>query len=406
MRNAKRNVALLALCQALFMTGTTLLIASSALVGLSLSPNSALATVPLGVQFFASMATALPASLLMRRIGRRNGLLAGLAVGLIGGLTGALAIVRADFTLFVLASALLGVHNGFCQFYRFAAAEVAGADFRSRAISLVMAGGVVAAFAGPALAYITRDLSTHEFAASFASLNVLQLISAALLFATRIPADPPEARATAARSIGTLAASPAFLAAVACAMIGYGSMNLLMTATPLAMRDAGFGFGHTTWVIQWHVFGMFAPAFFTGHLIARFGTDRIIGAGCMSVAACVLINLTGAGMVQFWSALVLLGLGWNFMFVGATTAVAQAFGPEDKARAQGLNDLLVFGVVAITATSSGAAYHWLGWSNLNLLVAPGLVVALAVAFGTRLLPRTSGTVPPDGDATGATARPR
>jgi predicted MFS family arabinose efflux permease len=380
----KRNITLLAICQALFMTSGTLLVSTSALVGLSLAPEPLLATVPLGAQFFSTMATSMPASLLMRRVGRRAGFMIGASVGIGGAVSATLAILAQDFALFVVGSSLLGIYNGCCQLYRFAAADAATDEYRSRAISLVLTGGLVAAFTGPGLAYATRELMSPVFAASYASLTILYAASLGLLYFTRIPWQRDVQTGSAGRPLWAIAKQPAFLMAVVCAMIGYGSMNVLMTSTPLAMNDSGFAFGHTAVVIQWHVLGMFAPSFVTGHLIARYGVGRVIAAGAILIGTCAAVNLAGTGMLNYWLALLLLGVGWNFMFIGATTLLTWTCYPSEKAKSQGLNDLLVFGTVALTATSSGMLYGWLGWVALNSIILPLIAVAVLICAFTRV----------------------
>ncbi len=377
MPSMRTNVAILALCQALLMTSGSLLITTSALVGVALAPHAALATVPLGVQFLATMLATMPASLLMRRIGRRAGFALGAVIALAGAIACTGGILAGSLTLFSVGCFLLGVFNGVGQYYRFAAAEVAGARFRARAISMVLAGGVVAAFAGPNLARVSREwLASAEFAGSYASLAGLYLATLALLTALRMPPASADERSGPTRPLAEIAADPRFPVAVLGAMIAYGVMNVLMTATPLAMLDCGHAFGDAAFVIQWHVFGMFAPAFFTGHLIGRIGVLPVMATGALLLGACVLVNLSGAAVAHFWAALALLGVGWNFLFVGATTLLIEIHGPAEKAKVQGLNDLLVFGTVACTAATSGALHHAIGWRALNLGAAPFVLAAL------------------------------
>ena len=287
----KRNVFLLAACQALLNTSTSLLIATSALVGLALAPMAALSTVPLGLQFLAMMTATIPASLLMKRQGRRVGFLAGCVVGVSGGVICSVAIHTSSFVLFCVGSALLGVFNGVGQYYRFTAADVASAEYRSRAISLVMAGGVVAAFAGPNLANVTREMvSPFAFTGSYASLVLLYLASMALIAFMRIPAPSPEERAGVGRPLVEIVRQPSFVIAALGGMVSYGVMSVLMTATPLAMAGCGFAFSEAAWVIQWHVFGMFAPSFFTGHVIRRFGATKVVVVGGLLMFACALVS--------------------------------------------------------------------------------------------------------------------
>lgn len=372
-----KNVALLAVCQALLMTCLSLGIVISALVGTRLAPDPALATLPLAMQFVATMVTTIPASLLMRRLGRRAGFSIGALLGTTGGLLCAQAIFAANFALFCVGSALIGAFAAHGAYYRFAAADTASDAFKSRAISLVLAGGLAAAFLGPELAKISRELfATALFAGGYVTVATLGVLSLVVLQFIEIPRPGAEVRERSGRPLAQIARQPAFFVAVLCAMVGYGAMNLVMVATPLAMRAMAHPFESAALVIQWHVVGMYAPSFFTGHLIHRFGVVLVLGAGAALVLGCVAVNLSGHDVVQFWSALVLLGLGWNFMFVGGTTLLTSAHRPEEKAKVQALNDFLVFGTTACTALTSGALYSALGWQVVNLSVLPAVLLAL------------------------------
>ena len=380
-RHVVRNVSLLATCQALMMTASTLNVSTTALVGFMLADNKALATVPFGLLWLGTTMTSVPAALLMRRIGRRAGLMAGVTAAVLGGSLCALAIFQRRFDLFCVGSMLVGAFNAFGQQYRFAAADAAGEAFRARAISLVIAGGIVAAFAGPNLARATRDLyPVDTFAGSYMATVALYLVSWLVLAFVRMP---PGSVATARVSVAAytaLLSRRRFLVAVVSAMLGYGVMNLVMSATPLAMLDCGFGFGETATVIQWHVLAMFAPAFFTGHLIERFGPLTIIMTGALLQLLCVLVNLQGQSEWNFAAGLALLGLGWNFLFVGGTTLLTSSYSGAEKAAAQGLNDFLVFGMVTITALASGVLHHAFGWDAINLVMAPFIGVAFCLSF--------------------------
>jgi MFS family permease len=380
MNSMKRNVLLLAACQAMLMTGGSLLIATSALVGFRLAPDKALATLPLAMQMLASMLTSIPASLLMQRIGRRAGFLTGSSIGIGGAGLAAYAIVTGNFALFTLSAAVSGMFAGFGNYYRFAAADVASADYRSTAISYVMAGGVVAAFIGPNLAHWTSTWLAAPFAGSYLALAGILVLS----FGTQLFLDIPRpARETlgGSRTLGVIARQPAFVVAVAGGMFGYGIMALVMTATPLAMHEHHYAFGDTAFVIEWHVLGMFAPSFFTGHLIRRFGVLQIMLAGCVLSALCVVTNLIGTGLSHFWLALFLLGVGWNFLFIGATTLLTETYAPQEKAKTQAFNDFLVFSTVTIAVLTAGSLQHHLGWRAVNYGVMPLIAVTLfAVAW--------------------------
>lgn len=382
MYSMKRNVLLLALCQALLFTGTSLLMSISALVGQQIA-GPALATVPLGLLFLGSMLTTFPASLLMKRIGRTAGFMLGAAIGMIGASLCTYAVFQHHFGLLCAGSFLLGSANSFGQFYRFAAADVADDNYRSRAISLVLAGGVVAALIGPNLAAITRTGFAVTFAGSFAALIGVYFLSLMVTSLLRIAKPGAEERFGATRSLLKIARQPTFIVAVLNAMIGYGVMNLVMTSTPLAMVAEKHTFGSTALVIQWHVFAMFAPSFFTGHLIKRLGLLNVMMLGCVLLLACVAVNLAGVQVFHFTLALILLGLGWNFVFVGATTLLVETYSPAEKAKTQGLNDFLVFTTVMLTAFSSGAIHNAFGWQTINVGVIPFIVLALATVLWLR-----------------------
>lgn len=376
-----RNVALLAVCQAVLMTGSSLLIATSALVGAALADSAAWATIPLGVQFLAMTGTTVPASLMMQRYGRRAGFLLGIGAGLVGVGLAVTAILGGDFLLFALASLFLGIFNGIGQFFRFAAADVADVDNKARAISLVLAGGIVAGFLGPNIGSWTESLLDVRFAASYLSLGVFYLTGLLAISLLKIPLPSRASSADGARAVLLIANQPQFVVAVLTAAIGYGVMNIIMVATPLAMDSHQFGFGDTAFVIQWHVVAMFLPSFFTGELIRRLGVIPIIQCGVALMLACVLVNFMGVSLWHHWLALVLLGVGWNFMFIGGTTMLTGVHSEAEKGKTQALNDFIVFGTVSVTALGSGALLEKIGWLSLNVATIPFLaVVALAVSY--------------------------
>ena len=381
MNTMKKNVLLLAASQAMFMTGGSLLIATSALVGYRLSPDKALATLPLALQMMAGMLTSIPASLLMQRIGRRAGFLLGSSIGIAAACLAAYAIVNANFVLFAVSAAMSGMFAGFANYYRFAAADVSSADYRSTAISYVMAGGVVAALIGPNLAHWTSEWLAAPFAGSYLALAGILVLSFLIQTFLTIPRPPREAHG--GRALSAIARQPVFIVAAIGGMLGYGIMALVMTATPIAMHEHHYPFGDTAFVIEWHVLGMFAPSFFTGHLIKRFGVLQIMLTGGLLSALCVIVNLTGTSLPHFWLGLVLLGVGWNFMFIGATTLLTEAYAPEEKGKTQALNDFLVFSTVTLSVLSAGSLQHRLGWEAVNYGVLP--LIAVAVIAITWLL---------------------
>ncbi len=373
----RRNVGILALCQALMMSAMTLIMPTSVLIGATLADERHWATVPLAFMFLGMLIATFPASMLMQRIGRRAGFLIGLMFATVGAGLAAYAIVNREFELFCFSFWLIGTFNGFGHYYRFAAADVASEGYRSRAIAWVMAGGVVAAIVGPNLAKFTREIvPTAPFAASYASLLFFYLVSMVLLRFASIPQPTLEEQRGVPRPLMRIVTQPSFFVAVFSAVVAYGSMNFLMTATPLAMADCGFGFDDTVLVIQWHVLGMFAPAFVTGHLIKRFGVTIIMAIGGLILLACGVINLSGVTLSHFLTGLFLLGVGWNFLFIGATTLVTEAYRPPEKAKTQGFNDVLVFGTVTITALSSGYLHEYYGWQLLNIALLPFVVLAI------------------------------
>src|SRR5438067_1708047 len=313
------NVLLLAFCQGLLLTNAVTLVAVGALAGYALAENKAFATLPATVYVLGAAMSTFPASLLMKRIGRRSGFFVGAAFGLAGSLLATAAIATASFPLLCAGTFLFGIYNAFGQYYRFAAADVASPAERPRAISYVMAGGLIGGIVGPEVTKATRDLAQPTFVASYGSLFFFALVAMATIAFLRIPRAHGEASAAQARPLAVIARQPTFIVAVAVAALGYGTMNLLMTATPLAMGFCGHPYAAAATVITGHVVAMFAPSFFTGTLIQRFGVLNVILAGVTAMFACVAIALAGQQIPNFIVALVLLGLGWNFMYIGGTT---------------------------------------------------------------------------------------
>ncbi|MGG6296249.1 MFS transporter [Leptolyngbya sp. AN02str] len=392
MNRAKQTVAMLIVCQALAATSMTLLFTVAALVGRELSANPALATLPLALLQLAVMAATIPASLLMQRVGRSLGFGVGTVIGMVGAGLGAIAIFVKSFPLFCLATVLVGVFNGFSGFYRFAAADAAEDSFRAQAISLVVAGGVVAAVLGPNLANVSKDwFPNAAFVGSFLAIVVLQLLALPLLALVKIPQPLPSEQQTIGRSLSQISQQPTFRVAVLGSMVGYGVMALLMTATPLAMVAIAHPFHSAASVIQWHVLGMFAPSFFTGFLIARFGVLTIVLCGVLLNLACVGINLAGTSVEHFHIALTLLGLGWNFMFVGSSTLLTETYIPTEEAKTQAMHDFLMMGFVALSTFLSGQLLEQLGWGAVNLASLP-LLLAVLVAVLWLMRSRLRSTV--------------
>ncbi|BDG72017.1 MFS transporter [Roseomonas fluvialis] len=373
----KRNVWLLFCCQALMGASMIGQVAMGALIGHSLAEDKALATLPMALQMLATMCASIPAGIVFARFGRRAGFIMGAAGALAGSLIFALGVWRGDFLIYCLGAIPGGLGFGISQHYRFAAAEVATPSYRPRAIALVMAGGIASAVIGPELVKHTKDmLVPFLFLGTYLMLALLPPICMAILAVVDLPPAPP--RPKVSTPVLDIMRRPAFMTAALAGMVAYGTMNLVMTSTPLEMMLCGFGIGASATVIQLHAVAMFAPGFVTGRLITRFGLRQVIVAGAVLTAGCAVVAVTGRSFGHFTVALVLLGIGWNFMFVGATQLLATAHAPEERVRAQAANDVLVFGTVACTAFASGAVHAQAGWEMLNLVTVPAVILALAV----------------------------
>ncbi|MES2710316.1 MAG: MFS transporter [Pseudomonadota bacterium] len=376
-QDSKVTVWLLFCCQALMNSTMVGQVAMGALIGHSLAEDKALATLPMAVQMTAVMVASIPASMLFARLGRRFGFMVGACCSILGSLVFAAGVWKGDFLLYCLGAIPAGLGFGIAQHYRFAAAEVAKPEYRARAISLVMAGGVIAAVVGPELVKHTRDaVGGVLFLGTYLTIACLPPLVLLLLSFAELP--PAPSRPKFRTPIGEIIARPAFIAAAGAGLVAYGTMNLVMTSTPIEMMFCGFGVDASATVIQIHALAMFAPGFFTGRLIQRFGVRTIIVTGAVLTAGCVVGNLAGASFAHFGVALALLGIGWNFMFVGATALLATSHAPEERVRAQAANDFIVFGTVACTAFLSGALHAQAGWAALNLVLLPALAVALGL----------------------------
>ena len=387
-----KNLWLQALCQGLFLTNNVIFIAINGLVGLQLAPYGWMATLPvMGYVVGGALATGLVART-QQRWGRQVSFQIGLAVALASALAGAWAVYSHSFWLLCAATVVAGYYSANGQLYRFAAAELAAPAFRDKAISLVLAGGLLGAVAGPNLASHTRTLLAVPFAGAYVALAAVALLSMLCMAAIRFDAPPPRTAAStrAGRSVGQLLREPAFLVATLGAALGYGVMNLLMAATPLAMQVCGYAFDDAALVLEWHVIGMFAPGFFTGHLIQRLGVLPVMGAGVLLNLACVAVALMGVDLHHFGIALFLLGVGWNFLFTGSTTLSLQAYRPEEKDRAQAAINFFVFATMAITSFASGALVTTQGWTLLNygslVPIALTVMAVLWLAMGRKTPP--------------------
>ncbi len=379
---AKRNVFILAACMALGNSANTLQVTLGGLVGHVLVDDKAFATLPVTFVVAGTALATIPASLLMNRIGRKPGFMLGCLLAIAGSLIAAAGIYFALFPLFCLGAFIFGASNSFTQLYRFAAADIAPASFKSRAISWVMVGGLLSAFLGPEIAKHTREiLSPHLFLGSYFVAALLPLLVMLVLTMVQLPKPTLAEMKEVGRPLAEIVRQPSFVVAAMAGMFGYGVMNLLMTATPLAMQLCAHPFSAAATVIQWHVFGMFFPSFFTGGLIARYGALRIILGGAVINVICMAVALSGDGVLHFQIALALLGLGWNFMYIGATSLLTEVYQPAERAKTQALNDFLVFGTVALASLGSGKLLYHYGWNSVSLSALPFILMAgLAVVW--------------------------
>ena len=377
MNSTRRNVALLAACQAMLFTNNATLIAINGLAGLALAPYAALATLPVTCWVLGGALGTMPASLHMKRVGRQRGLSLGTLWGIGGALLAAYAIWLQSFWLLCFAALVWGVYNAYGQYYRFAAADVSTPEFRSTAISLVLAGGLVGGLLGPNLSRWTIDLAGPRFMGAYLALIVFAVATMLLLRFIRIPSPTQAERSASGRPLAQIAAQPRFIVAVLSAAIGYGVMNFLMVSTPIAMRVCGHPYDAAALVVSWHVVGMFAPSFFTGGLIRRMGVLPVMLAGAALNFAAIGIALSGIAVAQFWWSMVVLGVGWNFLYVGGTTLLTETYRPEERAKAQGANDQAIFLMMVISSFTSGMTVTAAGWERVNLFALP--MVALVAA---------------------------
>ena len=384
--DSRHNVGLLAACQAMLFTNNSTLIAINGLAGLALSPFTSLSTLPITCWVLGGAMATMPASLHMRRVGRRNGLISGTLWGIVGALICSGAIALQNFWLLCFGTLVWGVYNAYGQYYRFAAADASGPDFKATAISLVLAGGLVGGVLGPTTSQYTIDLLTPKFLGAYLVLILFALATMAILSFLKIPNPPPAEQTSAGRPLLEIASQPKFLVAVSSSAIGYGVMNFIMTSTPIAMQACGFPFRPaTSFVISSHVVAMFAPSFVTGPLIRRFGVLRIMFIGALLNFAVIGIALAGQTLAHFWTSLVLLGIGWNFLYIGGTTLLTETYRPEERAKAQGTNDQAIFIVMAVSSLTSGMTVTAAGWERVNLFALPlvALVAVSIAVFGLR-----------------------
>jgi len=378
--NAKKNVAVLAACQALLFTNNATVIALNGLAGYALASNKALATLPVTGWVVGGALSTFPMSLLMKRIGRRAGFTVGALIGMVGASICSLALVQGNFWLFCLGAMVFGVYNAVGQYYRFAAADAASAEFKPKAISLVLAGGLVGGIVGPEVSKHTIDFLATTYLGAYLSLIGFLVLVVGVVQLLDIPSPTGDDLKVSSRPLKEIMAQPVFIGAAMGAAIGYGVMNLLMTATPLAMRLCGHPYSAAATVIGWHVVGMFGPSLFTGNLIRRFGVLQVMTAGALIFYAVVAIALSGISVPHFWVALVLLGVGWNFLYIGGTTLLTDACSPAERAKTQGANDSIIFLTMMITSFGSGVLIDAKGWEVLNWLALPFITVAAAAVL--------------------------
>ena len=374
----RRNALVLAVAQALAGGNNTVIVSTTSIVGAMLAPDKGLATLPITAMVFGMWMGTLPVGALARRFGRRFALQTGSVFGILSGFVSYTAVLQGSFWLMVAGTFCGGLYAAAHQSYRFAAADTASETFRSKAISFVLAGGVFAAVLGPQLVIWTKDLlSPYMFAASFLGQSVCALLAAIVLQFVRLPQGRAVVHA-ASRPIWEIVRQPRFVVAAACGMASYGMMNMVMTSAPLAMIDCGHSVTDATLGIQWHVMAMYGPSFFTGTLIARYGVERIAGLGLSLIAITAVVAISGVTVAHFWIALSLLGMGWNFAFIGATTMVTQCHRAHERTQVQSFNDFLIFGSMAAASFSSGQVLAYFGWQAINELIFPVILTVFAL----------------------------
>ena len=392
-REATRTTLILAASQAIIGSAAPISISIGGLAGdYLLGPDKSLATAPVTAFTVGVAAGAIPAAFIIRMLGQRSGFMTGSLVTGLGGGIAAIALFQASFWLFVAGLLVIGAGGAFVQQFRFAAADNAPPEFKARAISWVLAGGIVTAILGPQIVIFTREtLAPVMFAGSFVSVIGLALVGVVILSFLRLRRDQPvhdDVGAGPARPLREIITEPRFAVALLCAVGSYALMSFVMTGAPLAMVGCGFSPDEATLGISWHVMAMFGPSFFTGKLIARFGKERIVATGLILLVGCALVALSGIALWQFWTALILLGLGWNFGFIGATAMVAETYRPSEKNKVQGFHDFVLFSSVAFASLMSGQVYNVWGWDMLNWVIFPVVVLCLVALVALAILARS------------------
>jgi MFS family permease len=386
---ARTRVAALAACQGLLVTNNITVISIGSLAGFMLAADKSLSTLPATAYIAGGALSTFPISLYMRRRGRRAGFTLGALAGLTGALICTLSLAWHSFWLFCLGTLVAGAYNASGGYYRFAAADAVHPADKSQAISLVLAGGIIGGVLGPESSKLTKDLLDVAFLGSYAALILFALLVLAIVRGIELPAPTELERSGPGRPLAAVVRQPIFIVACLGAVTAYAVMNLLMGATPLAMQICGLPYGSAALVIQWHIIGMFAPALFAGALVRRLGTLRIMAAGVLTYLVCLTAAVTGQTVAHFWVSGTLLGVGWCFLYVGATTLLTDAYAPEEKAKTQGINDVLVFVVMAASSAVSGAILYRLGWNWLNYAALPLLILTAAALVWLTLVRRAA-----------------
>ena len=391
-RLARRNALVPAIAQALAGGNNTVLVATAAIVGTMLAPDKGLATLPISIFVLGMWMGTLPMGMLARRLGRRNALQIGTGCGVLTGLICCVAVLQGSFFLFNVGAVFSGFYASAHQSYRFAAADTASDEFRPKAISWVLFGGILAGVVGAQLVIATQNLwPPYLFAATYIGQSALALVAGGVLMFVNIPKPPPRSVVGDGRPLSEIAREPRFIVAVACGVAAYSMMNLVMTSAPLAMVMCNHSITDATLGLQWHVLGMYAPSFITGALITRFGLERITGLGFALIIVAAGIGIAGISLWHFWIVLALLGVGWNFAFIGATTMVTHCHRPNERNKVQAFNDFLVFGSMAIGSFSSGQLLASFGWATVNEVVFPVVLAASALLLWSALRRRASYT---------------
>ena len=375
------NVYLLFTSQALFQTASILVITLSGLVGLQMAPDKNLATLPLAMITVGTAGMMIPASLIIRKLGQRNAFMIGTLIGVLSGLVSWYAIIQNSFWLFSVGNMLIGAYQGFSQYYRFAAADAVPDNAKSKAISFVIAGGVVAAFAGPNLARFTQHLGAVPYAYSYFSIILLSVVAlgvVSFLKLQRTSAVQTKEAVKKGRPLKEIIKNKDTILAILASSTAFAVMGMSMTVTPIAMHSVGHSSDSSATVIQWHVLGMFLPSFFTGMLIQKFGVYRIIISGLAILSLYIVIALMGTGFAHFVSALFIVGLGWNFLFIGGSSLLTKVYRPEEKEKTQAFHDFTVFAVISIASFFAGSLFNYWGWNGVNIALIPMLIITLIV----------------------------